>query len=203
MTEPIAMTIRHMKIEDYPLVYELWIRCTGFTMRDIDDCKDAIKTFLERNPNTCFVPRTMAEESLARFLPATTEDGRASTTRQSTPTRAVEALARFWWAAWLKRFVRSACRKSLSEYLQTTMPATISGNVKALQSVMIWFIENCRCNNEPSTMPRPNAFIAWRNSHASRGPPRWKSERPSMVNRYSDGRHGLCERAMPWLASYV
>ena len=45
MTEPIAMTIRHMKIEDYPLVYELWIRCTGFTMRDIDDCKDAIKTF--------------------------------------------------------------------------------------------------------------------------------------------------------------
>lgn len=24
MTEPIAMTIRHMKIEDYPLVYGLW-----------------------------------------------------------------------------------------------------------------------------------------------------------------------------------
>ena len=146
----------------------------------------------------------MTEGSLARFLPATTEDGRASTTLQSTPTRAVEALARFWWAAWLKRFVRSACRKSLSECPQTTMPATISGNVKALQSVMIWFIENCRCNNEPSTMPQPNAFIAWRSSHASRGPlPRWKSERPSMVNRYSDGRHGLCERAMPWLASYV
>ena len=55
MTEPIAMTIRHMKIEDYPLVYGLWTRCTGFTMRDIDDCEDAIKTFLKRNPNTCFV----------------------------------------------------------------------------------------------------------------------------------------------------
>lgn len=31
----------------------------------------------------------MEEESLARFLPATTEDGRASTTRRLTPTRAV------------------------------------------------------------------------------------------------------------------
>lgn len=66
MTEPIAMTIRHMKIEDYPLVYELWIRCTGFTMRDIDDCKDAIKTFLERNPNTCFV----AEDDGGRIIGA-------------------------------------------------------------------------------------------------------------------------------------
>lgn len=55
MTEPIAMTIRHMKIEDYSLVYGLWTRCTGFTMRDIDDCEDAIKTFLKRNPDTCFV----------------------------------------------------------------------------------------------------------------------------------------------------
>ena len=31
MTEPITMTIRHMKIEDYSLVYGLWTRCTGFT----------------------------------------------------------------------------------------------------------------------------------------------------------------------------
>lgn len=42
MTGP-APTIRRMKIEDYPLVYGLWTRCTGFTMRDIDDSEDAIK----------------------------------------------------------------------------------------------------------------------------------------------------------------
>ena len=54
MTGP-APTIRRMKIEDYPLVYGLWTRCTGFTMRDIDDSEDAIKTFLKRNPDTCFV----------------------------------------------------------------------------------------------------------------------------------------------------
>ena len=66
MTEPIAMTIRHMKIEDYPLVYKLWIRCTGFTMRDIDDSEDAIKTFLKRNPDTCFV----AEDDGGRIIGA-------------------------------------------------------------------------------------------------------------------------------------
>ena len=48
----------------------------------------------------------MAEGLLERFLPVTIADGRASTTRRSIPTRAVWALARFWWAAWLKRFVR-------------------------------------------------------------------------------------------------
>ena len=76
MTEPIAMTIRHMKIEDYPLVYGLWTRCTGFTMRDIDDCKDAIKTFLERNPDTCFV----AEDDGGRIVGAILagHDGRRS-----------------------------------------------------------------------------------------------------------------------------
>ncbi|RGW58733.1 GNAT family N-acetyltransferase [Bifidobacterium pseudocatenulatum] len=76
MTEPIAMTIRHMKIEDYPLVYGLWTRCTGFTMRDIDDCKDAIKTFLKRNPDTCFV----AEDDDGRIIGAILagNDGRRS-----------------------------------------------------------------------------------------------------------------------------
>lgn len=76
MTESIAMTIRHMKIEDYSLVYGLWTRCTGFTMRDIDDCEDAIKTFLKRNPDTCFV----AEDDDGRIIGAILagNDGRRS-----------------------------------------------------------------------------------------------------------------------------
>ena len=65
MTGP-APTIRRMKIEDYPLVYGLWTRCTGFTMRDIDDSEDAIKTFLKRNPDTCFV----AEDDGGRIIGA-------------------------------------------------------------------------------------------------------------------------------------
>ena len=150
MTEPTALTIRHMKIEDYPLVYGLWTRCTGFTMRDIDDCKDAIKTFLKRNPDTCFV----AEDDGGRIIGAILagHDGRRSRIYHTAvdPTRAVGALARCWWAVWLKRFVRSVCRKSPSVCPQTTMPATISGNGRALQSVTIWFIGNCRCNNKSS-----------------------------------------------------
>ena len=129
MTGP-APTIRRMKIEDYPLVYGLWTRCTGFTMRDIDDSEDAIKTFL-------------------------IADGRASTTRRSIPTRAVWALARFWWAAWLKRFVRSACQKSPSVCPQTTMPATISGSIRGLRSVTIWSIGNYLSNTTRPTTNRP------------------------------------------------
>ena len=68
MTGP-APTIRRMKIEDYPLVYGLWTRCTGFTMRDIDDSEDAIKTFLKRNPDTCFA----AEDDGGRGIGAVLE----------------------------------------------------------------------------------------------------------------------------------
>ena len=106
-------------------------------------------------PTPVSQPRTMAEGSLARFLPATTEDGRASTTRRSIPTRAVWALARFWWAEWLNRFVRSACRKSPSVCPQTTMPATISGSIRGLRSVTIWSIGNYLSNTSRPTTNRP------------------------------------------------
>lgn len=46
------------------------------TMRDIDDCEDAIKTFLKRNPDTCFV----AEDDDGRIIGAILagNDGRRS-----------------------------------------------------------------------------------------------------------------------------
>ena len=89
MTGP-APTIRRMKIEDYPLVYGLWTRCTGFTMRDIDDSEDAIKTFLKRNPDTCFV----AEDDGGRIIGAILagHDGRRSRIGSLLVGRVVEAL---------------------------------------------------------------------------------------------------------------
>ena len=54
--------IRPMIISDYPQVYALWSRCAGFSMKDADDCEAAIRRFLERNPDTCFV----AEDSSGR-----------------------------------------------------------------------------------------------------------------------------------------
>ena len=52
-------------------------------MRDIDDCKDAIKTFLERNPNTCFV----AEDDGGRIIGAILagHDGRRGLCESAMP----------------------------------------------------------------------------------------------------------------------
>lgn len=53
------MEIRNMIIEDYEEVYKLWISCKGMGLNDIDDSREGIYKFLNRNPDTCFV----AEES--------------------------------------------------------------------------------------------------------------------------------------------
>jgi len=47
--------IRKMTIDDYEDVYSLWADTEGVGMRSLDDAKDGIAMFLERNPNTNFV----------------------------------------------------------------------------------------------------------------------------------------------------
>lgn len=49
------MTIRVMTLEDYDRVYELWMSTPGMGLNDLDDSRDGIFRFLERNPKTCFV----------------------------------------------------------------------------------------------------------------------------------------------------
>ena len=49
------MQIRTMTIADYEKVYALWMSCKNMGFNDIDDSKEAIARFLERNPNTSFV----------------------------------------------------------------------------------------------------------------------------------------------------
>ena len=48
-------TIRPMTIEDYEEVYALWTHIRGFGIRSIDDSREDIARFLERNPNTSAV----------------------------------------------------------------------------------------------------------------------------------------------------
>lgn len=55
------MNIRIMRIEDYESVYALWLSCSGMGLNNIDDSREGIRRFLERNPDTCFV----AEENSA------------------------------------------------------------------------------------------------------------------------------------------
>lgn len=54
------MNIRLMTIEDYDKVYSLWLSCKGMGLNDLDDSREGIARFLQRNPDTCFI----AEESV-------------------------------------------------------------------------------------------------------------------------------------------
>lgn len=46
-----------MSIDDYEGVYQLWISTPGMGLNDVDDSYEGIKTFLLRNPNTCFIAK--------------------------------------------------------------------------------------------------------------------------------------------------
>lgn len=49
------MNIRKMTIEDYEAVYSLWKSCAGMGLNNLDDSRDGINRFIQRNPNTCLV----------------------------------------------------------------------------------------------------------------------------------------------------
>lgn len=49
------MEIRKMNIEDYEAVYRLWLSCKGMGLNSVDDSREGIERFLDRNPDTCFV----------------------------------------------------------------------------------------------------------------------------------------------------
>lgn len=55
------MHIRAMTIDDYDKVYALWLSCKGMGLNDLDDSKEGIARFLERNPKTCFVAKESGE----------------------------------------------------------------------------------------------------------------------------------------------
>ncbi len=56
------LNIRLMTIDDYWKVYELWMSCQGMGLNNLDDSKEGIEKFLQRNPDTCFVAE--AEKSI-------------------------------------------------------------------------------------------------------------------------------------------
>lgn len=55
------MTIRNMTPEDYDKVYKLWINTKGMGLNNLDDSREGIGRFLERNPKTCFVAEEKGE----------------------------------------------------------------------------------------------------------------------------------------------
>jgi len=47
-------TIKPFFISDYDAVYALWLSCSGMGLNNLDDSREGIKQFLQRNPTTCF-----------------------------------------------------------------------------------------------------------------------------------------------------
>lgn len=47
--------IRTLKISDYETVYELWQSTQGMGLRSLDDTREGIGKFIDRNPSTNFV----------------------------------------------------------------------------------------------------------------------------------------------------
>lgn len=47
--------IRTMTIEDYDMVYALWMKIKGFAIRSIDDSREGVERFLKRNPGISVV----------------------------------------------------------------------------------------------------------------------------------------------------
>ena len=49
------MIIRLMAPSDYEAVHALWLSCKGMGLNDVDDSREGIEKYLNRNPSTCFV----------------------------------------------------------------------------------------------------------------------------------------------------
>ena len=47
--------VRVMSIDDYDQVYALWTKIHGFGLRSVDDSREGIERFLQRNPTTSVV----------------------------------------------------------------------------------------------------------------------------------------------------
>lgn len=66
------MKIRKMTINDYDNVYHLWLSCEGMGLNNLDDSREGIAKFLDRNPETCFV----AEDEEIKGVILAGNDGR-------------------------------------------------------------------------------------------------------------------------------
>lgn len=56
------MKIRLMTALDYDAVYQLWLNTPGMGLNNMDDSREGISKYLQRNPHTCFVAED--EESI-------------------------------------------------------------------------------------------------------------------------------------------
>jgi ribosomal protein S18 acetylase RimI-like enzyme len=61
MLIPGKLIFRPMTVKDYEAACQLWKKSSGIGLRSLDDSKEGIRKFLERNPNTCFAAENAGE----------------------------------------------------------------------------------------------------------------------------------------------
>ena len=54
-TQVDQFRIRPMQMKDYEKVFQLWLNIQNFSIRSLDDSKEGVERFLERNPETSVV----------------------------------------------------------------------------------------------------------------------------------------------------
>ena len=133
------MEIRKMKLEDYSEVYALWMSCKGMGLNDLDDSREGIARFLERNPDTNFV--AVDDQGRIAGVILAGNDGRRGyiyhtavrpdCRRQGTARLLVEKRLRLW------RNVESTKRRWWC--LRATRTGTGFGKRWVLPSGKIWF----------------------------------------------------------------
>lgn len=60
--------IRLMTLSDYERVLNLWRNTPGMGLRVLDDSREGIARYLERNPETCFVAETPDQQLIGSIL---------------------------------------------------------------------------------------------------------------------------------------
>lgn len=51
------MEIRKLSMDDYEEIHHLWVSTPGMGLNDLDDSREGIERYLQRNPSTCFAAR--------------------------------------------------------------------------------------------------------------------------------------------------
>ena len=74
----MAILLRNVTIEDYDLIYQLWISTeqSKRALNPVDDSREGIEKYLKRNPNTCFLAYDEIEPDKVAGVILTGHDGR-------------------------------------------------------------------------------------------------------------------------------
>ncbi len=74
----MAILLKNVTIEDYDLIYELWISTeqSKRALNPVDDSHEGIEKYLKRNPNTCFLAFDELEPDKIAGVILTGHDGR-------------------------------------------------------------------------------------------------------------------------------